>query len=84
MNRSQIRGLLARPDWMQRAACREMNPETFHPHRGEDSRPAKKVCAGCPVREECLEWSFVSREKQGVWGGLSERQRRSTRRKKVA
>lgn len=84
LTRSAALGMLAKPAWMERAACRGMNPELFHPHRGEDSSPAKRVCAECPVREECLDWAVVAKEKQGVWGGVTERHRRSMRRTRVA
>jgi len=82
--RKWVLGMLARPDWMEQGACRGVNPETFHPLRGEDTRPAKAICAECPVREECLAYALSVPEKQGVWGGVSERQRREMRRRKVA
>jgi hypothetical protein len=52
----------------------------FFPTRGEDARRAKKICAGCAVRDECLEFALVSGERFGVWGGKSERERRPMRR----
>lgn len=60
-------------------ACRGVNWMTFFPLRGEPTEPAKAICAGCPVREPCLEWA-IPNEKVGIWGGSSERTRRSLRR----
>lgn len=69
-------------NWRQRAACRGLDPEIFFPERGESTREAKAVCAGCPVRPECLEYALDAREVNGIWGGKSERERRSIRRKR--
>lgn len=69
--------LLARPEWHRRAACRGMGPALFFGDRGENVQPAKDVCASCPVTEECLAAGL--REKFGIWGGLSKRQRRRLR-----
>lgn len=66
--------------WMQFAACRGMDPNLFFPGRGEDPGPAKAVCAGCPVRLECLDHALANGEKHGVFGGTSERERRRLRR----
>lgn len=63
--------------WMSDAACRGLDPALFFPERGDDVRPALKVCAACPVKAECLELGLV--ERHGVYGGLSERQRRKVR-----
>lgn len=70
------------PDWMLRGACRGVDPELFFPVRGDNGRPAKKVCFGCEVREECLEYALVNGEKWGVWGGMAERERRKIRRRR--
>ena len=69
--------------WRDAAACRGVDPEVFFPERGESVAKAKKVCAGCPVRDECLEYAEETLQKFGVWGGLSERQRRRRRRGRV-
>jgi WhiB family redox-sensing transcriptional regulator len=61
---------------MSRALCAQTDPEAFFPDKGESTRPAKKVCAACPVRPPCLDWALATREPHGVWGGLSERERR--------
>lgn len=63
-------------NWRQRAACRGVDPEIFYPVSDEDAEEAKAICATCPVREACLEYSLRAREREGVWGGLTERERR--------
>ena len=72
--------LFDRPDWQIAAACRGVDPDLFFTERGEKTSDAKAVCRGCPVREDCLEYAMANVEKFGVWGGLSERERRRLRR----
>lgn len=70
---------LGSPDtstWMQFGVCMETAPDAFFPERGESTAPAKAVCVGCPVRTECLNYAVTRNERFGVWGGLSERERR--------
>jgi WhiB family transcriptional regulator, redox-sensing transcriptional regulator len=63
--------------WRQQARCRGADPAIFYPVSDEDEAlEAKAVCASCPVREPCLEYAIAVREKHGVWGGLTERERR--------
>ncbi len=62
--------------WQQAARCRGIDPDVFHPQSDEEADEAKAICASCPVREPCLEYALVVREKLGVWGGLTERERR--------
>jgi len=62
--------------WRHQAACRGLDPEVFFPGEAEPGDAAKAVCDRCPVRQPCLEWALASREKQGVWGGCDERDRR--------
>ncbi len=62
--------------WRQRAACRGVDPDIFYPASDEDADEAKAVCGVCPVREACLEYALVNRERDGVWGGATERERR--------
>ena len=62
--------------WRDHAMCRGADPEIFHPHNDESAERAKELCARCPVREACLEYALVAREKDGVWGGLTARERR--------
>lgn len=73
-----ILAIAERPAWHASAACRGKGPEIFYAERGDDTRPAKDMCAACPVQVQCAEAG--SRERHGVWGGFSERQRRSIRR----
>ncbi len=62
--------------WRNRAACRGIDPDIFFPVTDEEAGPAKAVCDACPVREACLEFALAAREKEGVWGGATERERR--------
>jgi WhiB family transcriptional regulator, redox-sensing transcriptional regulator len=62
--------------WRQRAACRGIDPEVFYPTSDEEADEAKRICAQCPVREPCLEYALAHREREGVWGGATERERR--------
>lgn len=62
--------------WRDRAACRGLDPEIFYPVSDEDADEAKSICAVCPVREACLEYALANRERDGVWGGATERERR--------
>ena len=64
-------------DWRDRALCAQTDPEIFFPERGESTTAAKRVCAGCEVRAECLQEALDRGERFGVWGGLSERERRA-------
>ena len=67
-------------DWQTRANCMGVDPDLFFPERGASTREAKEVCRGCVVREDCLEYALANGEKFGIWGGLSERERRRLRR----
>lgn len=62
--------------WRTKAACHGLDPQTFYPETDEEAGPAKEVCAGCPVQGACLEYALARREKEGVWGGCTERERR--------
>ena len=65
--------------WRLDALCAETDPEAFFPEKGGSTREAKRVCVGCDVRAECLEYALASDERFGIWGGLSERERRRVR-----
>jgi WhiB family redox-sensing transcriptional regulator len=67
--------------WQERALCAETDPEAFFPEKGGSTREAKKICTGCEVRAECLEYALGNDERFGIWGGLSERERRRLRRR---
>lgn len=64
--------------WRTKGACRGLEPMIFYPPPDEPdlAEPAKEICAVCPVRKTCLEFALTTREKHGVWGGLTERERR--------
>ena len=70
--------------WQDEANCLGVDPDLFFPERGASTREAKEVCRGCSVREECLEFALQNGEKFGIWGGLSERERRRIRRQRAA
>ena len=67
--------------WHESALCAETDPEAFFPEKGGSTREAKKICTGCEVRAECLEFALANDERFGIWGGLSERERRRLRRR---
>ncbi|MPQ99106.1 WhiB family transcriptional regulator [Modestobacter sp. I12A-02628] len=67
--------------WHEKALCAETDPEAFFPEKGGSTREAKKICTGCEVRAECLEFAIANDERFGIWGGLSERERRALRRR---
>lgn len=69
--------------WQDEANCLGVDPDLFFPERGMDTREAKEVCRGCIVRESCLEYALSNGEKFGIWGGLSERERRRLRRQRA-
>lgn len=66
--------------WQRLANCLGVDPDLFFPERGASTREAKAVCRACVVREDCLEYAITNSEKFGIWGGLSERERRRIRR----
>ena len=67
-------------DWQDRANCATTDPEAFYPEKGGSTREAKKVCRACEVQAECLEYALEHSEAFGIWGGLSERERRRMQR----
>lgn len=67
-------------EWQNRALCAQTDPEAFFPEKGESTREAKRICAGCEVRAQCLDAALLGDERFGIWGGLSERERRPLRR----
>ncbi len=68
--------------WQDFANCRGADPDLFFPERGASTRTAKGICRECSVQEDCLEFAIVSSEKFGIWGALSERERRKIRRER--
>lgn len=67
-------------EWMLRGRCREVNAGNFFPTDAAGVELAQRVCAECPVKTQCLEYALLHRIDHGVWGGESERDRRSIRR----
>lgn len=67
----------APPAWVEQGLCAQIDSETFFPEKGGSSRPAKRICGMCDVREECLNYALTNGERFGVWGGMSERERRA-------
>jgi len=62
--------------WQDQALCAQTDPEAFYPEKGGSTREAKRVCRSCEVRAECLEYALDHHERFGIWGGMSERERR--------
>ncbi|WP_199039108.1 WhiB family transcriptional regulator [Glycomyces salinus] len=76
-------------DWRHQAVCRDEDPELFFPIG--DTGPAltqveqaKSVCRRCPVTESCLQWALETGQDAGVWGGMSEMERRELKRRSGA
>ncbi|WP_430592379.1 WhiB family transcriptional regulator [Humidisolicoccus flavus] len=65
--------------WQSDSLCAETDPEAFFPEKGGSTRDAKRICESCDVRAECLEYALKNDERFGIWGGLSERERRKLR-----
>ena len=70
-------------EWQERALCAQTDPEAFFPEKGGSTREAKRICQGCEVRPECLEYALAHDERFGIWGGLSERERRKLKKRAV-
>lgn len=70
---------LAAEEWMQYGVCAETDPDVFFPEQGESAKPGKRICEGCPVIGECLEFAMNHGERFGIWGGLTDRERRQLR-----
>jgi WhiB family redox-sensing transcriptional regulator len=76
-------GETAELGWQERALCAQTDPEAFFPEKGGSTREAKRVCLTCDVRNECLEYALGHDERFGIWGGLSERERRKLKKRAV-
>lgn len=77
-----------KPDWRDHGACLSEDPELFFPKGYEGQwqlviEGAKAVCRRCPVIEQCREWALQTREPDGVWGGLDEKERRNILRQRA-
>ena len=74
--------ILEIPDFYKDANCTGENQDLFFPERGGSTVKAKAICKECKVREECLEFAVERKERFGIWGGKSERERRAIRRER--
>ena len=68
------------PLWQEKALCAQTDPEAFFPEKGGSTREAKRICLGCEVKDACLDYALANDERFGIWGGLSERERRRLKR----
>ena len=75
-----IDGVFDHIPWMIDAKCLDADPEAFFPEKGGSTREAKRICGACAVREQCLEYALANDERFGIWGGMSERERRRLKR----
>lgn len=64
-----------RYNWQELSSCRGVEPEVFFPVSEDDAWRAKEICGVCPVKAECLVFSLQNRERYGVWGGVTEKER---------
>jgi WhiB family redox-sensing transcriptional regulator len=69
-------------EWSEAGLCAQTDPEAFFPEKGGSTREAKKVCVACPVKAQCLAYALDTNQRFGIWGGLSERERRALQPKK--
>ena len=80
MNEQQYEAAERASNWRQRAACHGADPNTFFPSTDEEQKEVVGMfCASCAVRDECLNYAFVTNQDDGVWGATTERQRRRLR-----
>jgi WhiB family redox-sensing transcriptional regulator len=76
--------LVGRPEWHQRAACRDMSVDQFFPVRGRPFAAAFAACRRCPVRQQCLDEALGASDDHGIWGGVGGERRRKVLRRGVA
>ena len=69
--------------WQEDSLCAQTDPEAFFPEKGGSTRDAKRICTSCDVKSQCLEYALANDERFGIWGGLSERERRKLRKRAV-
>lgn len=62
--------------WQGQGVCAQTDPETFFPDKGGSTAAAKRMCIRCDVKDVCLEYALATDQRHGVWGGMSERERR--------
>lgn len=80
MSMNELLGNMEERGWQGKANCMGVDPDLFFTERGASTREAKEVCKGCVVKTDCLEYALDNGEKFGIWGGMSERERRRLRR----
>lgn len=71
-------------EWTQWASCADTDPDAFFPEKGGSTRAAKSICSGCAVQAECLDFALRNKEQFGIYGGLSERERRALSKERAA
>ncbi len=64
-------------EWQETARCRGVDPEQFFVRGSAQSRKAVRLCGRCPVKDPCLQYAIDNHIDYGIWGGLTERQRRA-------
>ena len=69
----------ATTDWKLSGLCAQIDPEAFFPDKGGSVRAAKRICSQCPVQTECLSFALTNNERFGIWGGVTESERRPLR-----
>lgn len=67
---------MTNPTWHDEGICQTTDPAIFYPEPGDSDTTARKICAGCPVRRTCLDHALTKPEWHGVWGGISQNERR--------
>lgn len=70
--------------WMQDALCAQVGGDQWFPEKGESTAEAKRVCLSCSVRDACLEYALSNKDRYGVYGGLSESERRKLLKERAA
>ena len=72
------------PEVLDAARCAEADPEEWFPEKGQPGDRAKRICGMCPAQTACLEWALETRQRHGIWGGLSANERRTIHEKRAA
>ena len=67
--------------WQADALCAQTDPEAFFPEKGGSTRDAKRICQSCDAKQACLDYALANDERFGIWGGLSERERRKLKKR---
>jgi WhiB family redox-sensing transcriptional regulator len=75
--------VLTDTSWQDKGRCAEVDPEAWFPEKGGSAAPAKKICRGCPVVQECLEYALTNDIVWGIWGATSPKERRRLRRSRA-